>query len=281
MDDIFSLRQFAAAALLAVCTTAVHAQTATGPSVKQPYMLAMRSGSGTTTLTASFTGEAAHAYSVTMHDDGSTEVTEQPAMVGYDPQTKDDLMEGLDRLGANAKERNEVNLDKNMMALAGNNGRYADLSSKIDLITVRNYEFAQKGQYQRSDLDGLRRKLEGNGWSHIIRNESTDESNDIVIKSGGDGFISDMVILNAESREVNVVHIRGHFRMEDVNGAMGRVMGISHGAGASAMGPLMGITGGSSHSSSRSKSTSSTSATPATPATPAMPATPASPASPR
>lgn len=274
MDDIFSLRQFAAAALLAVCTTAVHAQTATTPSAKQPYLLAMRSGSGTTTLTASFTGEAAHAYSVTMHDDGSTEVAEQPAMVGYDPQTKDDLMEGLDRLGANAKERNEVNLDKNMMALAGNrDGRYADLSSKIDLITVRNYEFAQKGQYQRSDLDGLRRKLEGNGWSHIIRNESADESNDIVIRSGGDGFISDMVILNAESREVNVVHIRGHFRMEDVNGAMGRVMGISRGAGAGAMAPLMGITGSSHYSRSK--------ATPPTPTTPAIPATPATPASPR
>src|ERR1700753_807491 len=105
MNDILSPRQLAAAALLAVCTLAAHAQTASTPANKQQYLLAMRSASGTTTLTASFTGEGAHAYTITTHDDGSTVVAEQPATVAYDPQTKDDLMEGLDRLGANAKER--------------------------------------------------------------------------------------------------------------------------------------------------------------------------------
>ena len=51
----------------------------------------------------------------------------------FDPQAKDDLLEGLDRLGANAKERNEVNLDKNTLALAGGKkgGRYGDLAQKI------------------------------------------------------------------------------------------------------------------------------------------------------
>ena len=140
-----------------------------------------------------------------------------------DPQAKDDLLEGLDRLGANAKERNEVNLDKNMLALAGGKkgGRYADLSQKMDFITVRNYEFASKGQYQKGDLDALRHRLEGNGWSHIVRNEDQEETNDIVVKADNEGFIRDMVILNAEPKELNIVHLRGHFRMEDVQGAMG------------------------------------------------------------
>ena len=169
----------------------------------------------------------------------ATEVGLQP---GEDPQAKDDLLEGLDRLGANAKERNEVNLDKNMLALAGGKkgGHYADLAQKMDFITVRNYEFATKGQYQKSDLDALRHRLDGSGWSHVVRNESVGETNDIVIKADREGMISDMVVLNAEPRELNIVHLRGHFRMEDVQGALGATTGISMGALGSAMGSTMG-----------------------------------------
>ncbi len=155
-----------------------------------------------------------------------------------DEQVKDDLLEGLDHIGANAKEKNEVNLDKNMLALAGGKkgSRYGDLAQKMDFITVRNYEFASKGQYQKSDLDALRRRLEGDGWSHVVRNEDEGETNDIVVKADNEGFIRDMVILNAEPKEVNIVHLRGHFRMDDLQGAMGSVMG--------AMGSAMGSVGG-------------------------------------
>lgn len=169
--------------------------------------------------------------------------TAQPGIASAaDPQAKDELLEGLERLGANAKERNEVNLDKSMLALAGGKkgGRYGDLAQKMDFIVVRNYEFAQKGQYQRSDLDALRHRLEGNGWSHVVRNESDGETNDIVIKSDHEGFISDMVILNAEAKELNIVHLRGHFRMDDVQGAMGTAMGAGMGALGAGMGGAMG-----------------------------------------
>jgi hypothetical protein len=186
----------------------------------------------------------------------------QPTVLTDEGQTHDDLLDGLDKLGANAKEKNEVNLDKNMMALTAGRkgGRYADLSSKMDLITVRNYEFAGKGMYSKADLDVLRKRLDSNGWSHIVRNESDSESNDIAVKATSDGYISDMVILNAEARELNIVHLRGHFRMEDVNGAMGATMGLSHGAGAGAMGTLGALGATNSH--------------PAQPAQPAPPAPP-------
>ncbi len=161
---------------------------------------------------------------------------------GGDPQAKDDLLEGLDKLGANAKERNEVNLDRNMLALAGGKkgGRYTGLADKMEFIVVRNYEFASKGQYQKSDMDALRHRLEGNGWSHIVRNEGDGETNDIVVKTDNEGFIHDMVVLSAEPKEVNIVHLRGRFRMEDVQGAMGSAMGASMGAMGSAMGGAMG-----------------------------------------
>ena len=129
-----------------------------------------------------------------------------------------------------------------MLALAGGKkgGRYAGMADKMDFIVVRNYEFASKGQYQKSDLDALRHRLEGNGWSHIVRNESDGETNDIVVKTDTEGFIHDMVILNAEAKEVNIVHMRGRFRMEDVQGAMGQAMGAGMGALGAGMGGAMG-----------------------------------------
>lgn len=273
MTNHFTPRQLAASALLFACATAASAQS----NHARPYLLALRTSNGATTLTATSSSEGTSTYTLTSNADGTTTISGQPG-VEPEQQTKDDLMDGLDRIGTNAKERNEVNLDKSMMALANHNNRYSDLSSKIELINIRNYEFANKGQYQKSDLDGLRRKLEGNGWSHLIRNESDSETNDIVVKSTGDGFISDMVIVNAEPREVNVVHIRGHFRMDDVNGAMGRVMGLSHGAGAGALGPLVGL--GGNYSYSHSRTTTSTSSSPAPAAAPAPAPAPAAPAPP-
>lgn len=197
------------------------------------------------------------------------------SMVDGDPQVKDELMEGLDKLGNNAKERNEVNLDKTMMALAGGRkgGRYAGLSDKMDFIVVRNYEFASKGMYSKSDLDTLRRRLDGNGWSHLVRNESDGESNDIVVRTDGDGLIRDMVILNVEAKELNIVHLRGHFKMEDVNGAMGSMMGMS--------GSINGMANGISRSASRSGSRSSTTTTSTSSTVTISPASPEQPTPPQ
>ncbi len=177
----------------------------------------------------------------------------------YDGQAKDDLLEGLDRLGANAKEKNEVNLDKNMLGLVRGKkgGKYADLADKMDFITVRNYEYEKKGQYQRSDLDALRQRLNSDGWSHVVRSEEGDETNDIVVKADTEGFVREMVILNAEPKEVSIVHIRGRFRMDDLQGAMGSVMG--------AMGSAMGSVGGA-------MGRASATASPVPPAPPAPPA---------
>jgi|GEM_PF-5676854 len=140
--------------------------------------------------------------------------------IDNDPQ-KDDLLEGFDRIGARAKDKNEINVDKNMMAMAGKQKeRYADLDGKIDFISVRNYVFAEKGQYQMSDLDVLRRKLDGNGWNHMVHNESQGTINDVVVKSLPDGYLSDMVVLNVDAKDVNFVHIQGHFHLGDVRDGM-------------------------------------------------------------
>lgn len=165
-----------------------------------------------------------------------------------------------------------MNLDKAMMALAGGRkgGRYAGLADKMDFIVVRNYEFASRGMYSKSDLDTLRHRLDGNGWSHLVRNESDGESNDIVVRTDGDGLIRDMVILNVEAKELNIVHLRGHFKMEDVNGAMGSMMGMS----GSINGMANGITHSAAHTSAHYSSSSSTSPTSA-PASPAPPEPPA------
>lgn len=206
---------------------------------------------------------AVHASS--RHAVATAEVDAVAAQPAADPQAKDDLLEGIERLGANAKERNEVNLDKNTMALAAGRkgGRYGDLAQKMDFISVRNYEFAAKGQYRKSDLDNLRRRLDSHGWSHLVRNENEGETNDICIRTDPDGTVREMVILNAEARELNIVHLRGHFRMEDVQGAVGMTRGV--GAGS------LGMSYGHGHGSS-----SASASNPAAPAPPVPPADAAS-----
>ncbi|AFL89707.1 hypothetical protein Terro_3493 [Terriglobus roseus DSM 18391] len=235
-------------------------------------------------LALCFTAVGANAQQIMLIGSGAAgyryEVAANGSMtsaVDDDVQAKDELMDGLDKLGANAKERNEVNLDKNMMALAGGRkgGRYAGLSDKMDFIVVRNYEYASKGMYSKADLDTLRRRLDSNGWSHLVRNESEGESNEIVVRTDGDGLIHDMVILNVEPKEVNIVHLRGHFKMEDVNGAMGSMMGMS----GSINGMANGLSHSASHSGSRSYSSNSSSTSPNSP--PASPAPPEPPSPPR
>ena len=144
-----------------------------------------------------------------------------PVTAADDAQVKDELFEGLglEKLAAKAKESNEVTLDKNMLNLAGGKGqggKFSGVAGKMDLVNIRNYEFAKDGEYSISDLDTLRKKLDSNGWSHLVRNRTANEVNDICVRTDNEGQITEMVILNAEARELNLVHLKGHLSMNDL-----------------------------------------------------------------
>lgn len=146
------------------------------------------------------------------------EVQETPVTVSEtaDPQAKDTLFDGLglEKLAAKAKESNEVSMDKGMLGLAGGHGK--GLPGKMDLVNVRNYEFEKEGAYSLADLEVLQKRLEGNGWSHIVRNRTKTEVNDICVRSDNEGQIHEMVIINAEPKELNLVHLIGKLNASDL-----------------------------------------------------------------
>ena len=74
-------------------------------------------------------------------------------------------------------------------------------------ISVRSFEFGEKGAYSRSDLDPVRKQLTGTGWSRAISVKEDDEDVEIYFyKSGNSGALA---IVSAEPKEFTVVNIIG------------------------------------------------------------------------
>ena len=132
-------------------------------------------------------------------------------------QVKDDLFAGTERFAAGAKDSTEVNLDKNMLGLAGGmSGANDDLMQKMDYVIVRSYEYAKPGAYNRADVEAFRKRLEGNGWSHLVKERSDKESTDVCVKTDHEGQMLELVVIDAEPRELNFVHLKGHMSMADM-----------------------------------------------------------------
>jgi hypothetical protein len=126
------------------------------------------------------------------------------------------LQINLDGLASKAKESVQITLDSTMLQLAGNflksdnsdDGKVKSLISGLKAITVRNFEFAEEGQYKTEDLQPIRSQLRGPGWSKIVGTESKTEISEIYTKSD-QGKIVGVAILNAEPKELSVIYIEG------------------------------------------------------------------------
>lgn len=146
-------------------------------------------------------------------------------------QQKDELFAGADKFSQGAKSTTEVNLDKNMLAMVGKFGDAGDdksgteLAKKMDFVIVRAYEYAAAGQYNMSDVEEFRKRLEDGGWSHIVKERSATESTDVCVKTDKDGQFSELVVIAAEPTELTFVHLKGHMSMADLT-KMGAHYGV-------------------------------------------------------
>jgi hypothetical protein len=137
-------------------------------------------------------------------------------------QQKDDLFAGADKFSQGAKSSTEVNLDKNMLGLMGKFGDEGDdksgseLAKKMDFVIVRSYEYGEQGQYNMADVEQFRKRLEDGGWSHLVKERSEKESTDVCVKLGPNGEFSELVVINAEPKELTFVHLKGHMSAEDL-----------------------------------------------------------------
>ena len=119
-------------------------------------------------------------------------------------------LSSLDKLATKAKASSVITLDPDKLALASSLVDDKDskkLMNGIKGISVRSFEFADKGAYSRSDLDPIRKQLTGVGWSRVISVKEDEEDVEIYLyKSGTSGAVA---IVAAEPKELTVVNING------------------------------------------------------------------------
>ena len=134
-----------------------------------------------------------------------------------DAQTDDHLFDAVDKLGAKAKESNEVNLDKSMLGLAARKGgEKGDLAQKLDYIVVRDYTFARENEYNMDDLKPIFQKLDHDGWKHLVRSREQREMTDICVRQDSNGVMKEMVIISAEPKELSLIHLKGNVSLADM-----------------------------------------------------------------
>jgi uncharacterized protein DUF4252 len=135
------------------------------------------------------------------------------------------------RLAERATESVDVTLDSSMLRLASgflsdddeDDASVKKLVSRLKGVYVRSFEFDKDGQYSTADVESIRAQLKGPQWSRILGSKSSKgESSEIYVKKNGDG-IAGLVVLDAEPRELTVVHIDGPINPDQLSELSGHI----------------------------------------------------------
>jgi hypothetical protein len=139
----------------------------------------------------------------------------------------------LDKLAQRAKESVNVSLDSSLLQLASrflskddpDEVKVKNLVSKLKGVYVRSFEFDKEGQYSASDIQGIRSQLRPQEWSRIVGVTSNKgENTEVYVKKDGEQ-IGGLVVLDAEPKELTVVHIDGPINPDELT-ELGGHMGI-------------------------------------------------------
>ena len=140
------------------------------------------------------------------------------------PILNDPLLEGTERFAQGATEVTEVNLDKNMMAMAAkfldkSDAEAQRLMKQMEFVNVKSYEYGKAGAYRMEDVAQFRGRLDEKQWSHVVRNRSATEATDIWIKADEQGAMSELLVIAAEPTQLTFVHLKGRMSVEDLEKA--------------------------------------------------------------
>ena len=145
-------------------------------------------------------------------------------------------LSSLDKLEAKAKEVNRVTLDdkqlKGFMQMIPPDERKRDglaeaekMVPGLQSIVVRNYEFAEPGQYKDSDLDAIRNQIANlKGWSKIVDSRDKNEHCEVYMSTEGEKA-GGIAVISAEKKEVSVVFVKGPLKLGDL-GKLHGLMGL-------------------------------------------------------
>jgi hypothetical protein len=139
----------------------------------------------------------------------------------------------LDKLAERATESVDVTLDQSTLQLASgflskddpDEAQVKKLIGKLKGIYVRSFEFDKEGQYSMGDVQALREQLKGPNWSRIVGVKSIKGENaEVYLLKNGDQ-IGGIVVLDAEPKELTIVHVDGPISPEELS-RLGGHMGI-------------------------------------------------------
>ncbi len=139
----------------------------------------------------------------------------------------------LDKLAERAKESVDVTLDQSTLQLASgflskddpDEAQVKKVIGKLKGIYVRSFEFEKEGQYSMSDVQAMRAQLKGPNWSRIVGVKSIKGQNtEVYLLKNGDQ-IAGIVVLDAEPKELTIVHVDGSISPEELS-RLGGHLGI-------------------------------------------------------
>jgi hypothetical protein len=138
----------------------------------------------------------------------------------------------LNRLSQKASESVNVTLDASLLQLASgflskddpDQAKVKKLVSKLKGVYVHSFEFEKEGQYSPSDVQSLREQLRTPVWSKIVSVAEKGETSEIYVKKDGEQ-IAGLVVIDAEPKELTVVHIDGPINPDELS-ELGGHMGI-------------------------------------------------------
>lgn len=144
----------------------------------------------------------------------------------------------LDKLGENAKETTNITLEGDTLKLAnsflGNdNPSLQSIVKNLKGIYVRNFEYAQTGQYAAAGLAPVRAYVASLHWSKILDVKETSETTEIYIDAKPNNRLGGLALISAEPKEVTVIFISGDMDLNDVGKLSGNLgipdMKLDHG----------------------------------------------------
>lgn len=138
----------------------------------------------------------------------------------------------LDRLASRATESVDVTLDGAMLQLASkflssddpDDAKIKQIVSKLKSVYVRSFEFSKDAQYSMDDIEALRAQLKSPQWSRIVSDKSKTETAEVYVGRDGEK-VSGLVVIDAEPKELTIVHIDGPIDVSELS-ELGGHMGI-------------------------------------------------------
>jgi Domain of unknown function (DUF4252) len=139
----------------------------------------------------------------------------------------------FDKLAEHASESVDVTLDASTLQLASgflskddpDEAEVKGIVSKLKGVYVRSFQFDKPGQYSLAEVEAIRAQLKAPEWKRIVGVKSIKgENTEVYLQKDGD-HIAGLVVLNAEPKELTIVHIDGPINPEQLS-RLGGHMGI-------------------------------------------------------